>query len=51
MFIAKKSNRYFFSIEERKDYIKEVRFNTESEGKRLLLDDNCNLIDNPNDIF
>ena len=39
---------FFFGIGEGRVYVEEGRFNTESEGKRKLLDDNGYLIDNPN---
>ena len=38
----------FFGIGQGRVYVEEGRFNTESEGKRKLLDDDGYLIDNPN---
>ena len=37
----------FFGIGEGRVYVEEGRFNTEDEGKKILLDDNGYLIDNP----
>ena len=48
MFIETIQFIFFFGIGEGRVYVEEGRFNTESEGKRKLLDDNGYLIDNPN---